>query len=128
MSQTPQSSEPGTVQIVQTPEGVRFENIEKPASTGQAYVEPPKAKTKREIEMEAGRLRVEQAQHELRTRPPRIKSQQEIMAEGTSVPVFRPNSVYADRVTGNNGAGISQEIGALMRRVGSRATTPAATG
>jgi hypothetical protein len=124
---TPQSSEPGTDRLVQTAEGIRFEHIEQPAPTGQAYVEPARAKTRREQELEAGRLRVAQVAKEQALRPPRIKSEKELMAEGHNVPVFRPNMLQADRVISHNGAPVSQQLGALMRRVGSKVSAPEAT-
>jgi len=108
----------GTMSLVQTPEGMRFEPIVKPEPTGQAYVEPEKAKTRRDLEMEAGRKRVAEATELVKNRPPRIVSDAEKRAQGTNTPIFRPNTVHADRVVQHNGAPVSQAVGAVMRRVG----------
>lgn len=120
MSEDIQSKEAGTVRLVPTSEGIRFETIVKePTPPGQAYVETAKAKSRRELELEAGQKRVADAAREQANRPPRIISDAEKRATGQNTAVFRPNMIHADRVIGHNGAPVSQQLGALMRRVGS---------
>jgi len=115
---TPQSSEAGTIRRIQTQDGVSFEKIPETAPTGQAYVEPEKAKTRRELELETGRKHVAAAAELIKNRPPRIISEAERRAQPSNVPVFRPNSLHSDRVASQNGQPVSQQLGALMRKVG----------
>lgn len=107
-----QSSEPGTFQRVQTPEGMTFKEIPAAPVTGTAYVEPEKAKTRRELELEAGKARVAENQKLVAERPPMRISQQERQAQGSNVPVFRPNMLNVDRS--------STGLGPMMRKVGSK--------
>ena len=109
----------GTQKLVQTEGGIRFEAVKQPEPTGQAYVMPDKAMTKRDQEIEAGRKRVAAAAALNASRPPRVRSEAEIRAEGQNVPVFRPNMPSLDRL--NTG------LGPLMRRVGAKVQAPAAT-
>jgi len=111
---------------IQDENGIRFEKVvhTNTEPVGVAYVEPEKAKTRRELELEEGRKRVAAAAKEIANRPPRIISDAEKQAQGTNVPVFRPNNVYADRVISHNGRPVSQTTGALMRRVGGGQVPP----
>lgn len=107
------------VQVIPTETGVRFEPAavqEKPP--GLAVVQSARARTTREQELAAGAARVAHFQELEKNRPPRIIPDKERKAEGFSTSVFRPNSVYADRLTGSNGMPVSQQLGALMRKVG----------
>jgi len=88
---------------------VHYKKELEPAKTGVAYVEPERAKTTRELEMEAGRKRVEFNKLQMANRPPRIISDKEKQAEGVTTTVFRPNFANADR--------LSTGLGPLMRRV-----------
>lgn len=115
------------VTATQTPDGVEFHKIDAPAPQGQAFVPTERTLTQRELEMAAGARRVAAAKFAEQHRPPRIKSENELRAEGSTVQVFRPNSVYADRVVGHNGGAVSQQLGAMMRRVGGAKPLPAAT-
>jgi hypothetical protein len=117
-------TEQGTVTMTQTPEGIRFEKAPAPAPTGQAYVETARAKTTRELELEAGRKRVADAAALAASRKPIVKSDAELRAEGYNVAVFRHNMLHADRVTGNNGSPVSQQLGALLRKVGTKVKAP----
>lgn len=114
------------INVVPTDTGVRFERTAEPEPTGQAYVQPQRAKTTRELEMEAGARRVAVNAEQVKNRPPRIISDKERQAEGFNTAVFRPNSLHADRVIGNNGSAVSQHLGAMMRKVGS--AKPVASG
>jgi len=116
----------GKFRMVQTKEGVHYEPIAQPEPTGTAVVESARSKTKRELEMEAGRQRVAANAREVAARPPRVISERERMAEGHNVAVFRPNQVQADRVTGWNGQQISQHLGTLMRRMKAAPEAPPA--
>jgi hypothetical protein len=122
----PEVSDEGAFAVLQTPHSVEYVKKPEPEKTGQAFVEPQRSKTTRELEMEAGRKRVEEQARLNANRPPRIISEAERRAQGYNVEVFRPNSVYADRTTRVDGAQVNQQLGALMRRVGSN--TPAAKG
>jgi hypothetical protein len=115
----PEVSDEGAYEAIVTPTSVDYVKKPEPEKTGQAYVEPARAKTTRELEIEAGKRRVEQCAREMANRPPRIISEAERRAQGFNVEVFRPNTVYADRVTSVNGMPVNQQLGALMRRVGS---------
>ncbi len=114
----PEVSDEGAFEAIVTPTSVDYVKKPEPEKTGQAYVETPRAKTTRELEMEAGKRRVEEAQRLNATRPPRIIGEAERRAQGYNVEVFRPNMVHADRVTSVNGSPVSQQLGALMRKVG----------
>jgi hypothetical protein len=114
-----QSEEAGTFRRVITDEGVKFEEIHKPPATGVAYVEPEKAKTRRDLELEAGKRRVAENAELIKNRPPRIISEAEKRAQGSSVPVFRPNQAWADRAIVNNQR--STVMPELLRRVGGNA-------
>src|SRR5208282_299290 len=94
-----QSEEAGTFRRVITPTSVSFEEIPKPVSTGQAMVETAKSKSKRDLELEAGAKRVAEHAEFVRNRPPRIISEAERLAQGSSVPVFRPNMPASDNMT-----------------------------
>lgn len=107
----------GRFRMVQTKEGVHYEPIAQPEPTGTAVVESARGKTKRELEMEAGRNRIAENAREVASRPPRVISEKERMATGHNVPVFRPNQVLADRTVGWNGQQVSQHLGTLMRRM-----------
>src|SRR5579863_1395546 len=98
----------GTQRLVQTAQGVHFEKVDRPQPTGQAYVATSRGAARREEELAAGRKRVEENAALLAARPPRVISEKERMAEGGSVPVFRPNMQSLDRL--NTG------LGPLMRR------------
>ena len=111
----------GAFRAVQDAEGVHFEKRPDPVKTGTAYVEPEKAKTRRELELQAGRRRIAEAAEEMKHRPPRVISEAEARAQPTNTPIFRPNSLYADRVASTNGMPVNQALGALMRRVGTKA-------
>jgi len=117
----PEVSDEGAFEALQTPTSIEYVKKPEPEPTGQAYVEPERAKTTRELEIEAGKKRVAQAQRDMANRPPRIISEAERRAQGYNVEVFRPNMVTADRVTSVNGMAVNQQLGALMRRVGSNA-------
>jgi hypothetical protein len=119
------SSDEGTFTMVQTPTSVTYEKKPEVAPTGQAYIEPARAKNTRELEMAAGAARVAKIREELKTRPPRIISDAEKRATGSSVEVFRPNDARADRVISHDGAPVSQQLGALMRRVAGNGMKPA---
>ena len=108
----------GTRKIVQDAAGVHFEDVPQKEQTGTAYIEPEKAKTRRDLELELGKKRVAAAAELIKNRPPRIISEAERKAQGSNTPIFRPNSLYNDRVTGVNGNPVSQHVGALMRKVG----------
>jgi hypothetical protein len=109
----------GTQKLIQTPAGVHFEAVAQEQPTGQAYVATSRAAARREEELAAGRKRVAENAALNASRPPRIISEKERMAEGGSVPVFRPNMPSLDRL--NSG------LGPLMRRVGSKVEAPAST-
>jgi hypothetical protein len=112
-----QSSEPDTVRMIQTPDGMRFEKNEPaPASQGTAYIEPEKARNRRELELEAGRKRVAENAAIVAARPPRAISEKELRSQGRSVPVFRPGQAHADRM--NTG------LGPLLRKVGTHVQAP----
>jgi hypothetical protein len=129
MGETEQApAEEGSFRRQQDAEGVRYETIEKPAATGVAYVDTPKAKYRRDKEMEAGKKRVAEAAELNAKRPPVIKSEAERRAEGYNTSVFRPNSLHADRTIKFNGVPVSQGLGALMRRVGSAKQEPVSNG
>jgi hypothetical protein len=106
----------GTQKLVQTDSGVHFETVAQPQPTGQAYVATSRAAARREEELAAGRKRVEENAALLAARPPRVISEKERMAEGRSVPVFRPNMASLDRL--NTG------LGPLVRRVGAKVQAP----
>eukprot|EP00919_Chromeraceae_sp_WS-2016_P030223 GHVR01071767.1.p3 GENE.GHVR01071767.1~~GHVR01071767.1.p3 ORF type:complete len:121 (-),score=10.58 GHVR01071767.1:1074-1436(-) len=114
----PEVSDEGAFEAIVTPTSVDYVKKPEPDKTGQAYVETPRAKTTRELEMKAGKRRVEEAQRMNANRPPRVISEAERRAQGFNVEVFRPNTVYADRVTSVNGSPVNQQLGALMRKVG----------
>lgn len=120
----PEVSNEGAFEAIVTPTSVDYIKKPEPEKTGQAYVETQRAKTTRELEMEAGRKRIEQAQHDMRTRPPRVISEAEKKAQGFNVEVFRPNSVHSDRVVSHNGLRVDQSLGALMRKVGGSVDKP----
>jgi len=111
MTEALQSSEAGTIRRVQTPEGVTFAPIPQVEPAGQAYVETQKAKTRRDLEMEAGRARVAHNAELVKNRPPRVISEKEARSQGTSTPVFRPNMKGLDRTQSG--------LGPLLRKVGS---------
>lgn len=112
------------IHVVPTDTGVRFERAAEPAPSGQAYVEQPRARSTREMEIEAGKRRVAIAAEQVKNRPPRVISDRERQAQGYNTSVFRPNQLHADRVIGHNGAAVSQQLGALMRKVGAAAPPP----
>lgn len=120
----PEVSDEGDFEAVVTKHSVEYRKKPEPEKTGEAYVETPRAKTTRELEMEAGRKCVERAARDAANRPPRIISEAEKRAQGFNTEVFRPASVYADRVTSVNGMPVSQQLGALMRKVGSNQPQP----
>lgn len=122
------TAEEGAFRRVITPNGVGFKKIDQPAATGQAYVETERAKTKRELEMEIGAKRVAQVAEQNKNRPPRQISEAERRAQPTNTPVFRPNSVYADRINRQSGQPVDQALGAMMRRVGGNVPKPEAVG
>jgi hypothetical protein len=117
----PEVSDEGAFEALQTLTSIEYVKKPEPPPTGQAYVATARAMTTRELEMEAGKKRVAQAQRDIANRPPRIISEAERRAQGFNVEVFRPNTVYADRTTSVNGMPVNQQLGALMRRVGSNA-------
>ena len=105
-----QSDEVGTFRRVVTPTSVSFEEIPKPAPTGQASVETAKSKSRRDLELEAGAKRVAENAALLKNRPPRVVSETERRSQGSSVPVFRPNMTASDNMT--------KGLGPLLRKVG----------
>lgn len=111
MVEAVQSSEPGTFERIQDKSGMHFKEVESPPKTGQAYIEPERAKTKRELELEAGKKRVADNATLIANRPPRIISDKERMATGQNVPVFRPAMLGVDRM--------SSGLGPALRKVGS---------
>ncbi len=98
------------VRVVATPTGVKFEPTEVLKPSGVAYVETAKAKTKRDLEMEAGAARVARAAEEQARRPPRIISEAERRAEGTNVPLLRPG-IALDRMQTGLGPLIMRKLG-----------------
>lgn len=107
----------GEFKATQTAHSITFEKKPVQEQTGQASITTDKMASRRELEMAAGRKRIELAQQEMINRPPRVKSEAEIRAEGSNTPIFRPNSALADRITRHNGMPVSQQVGALMRKV-----------
>lgn len=95
--------------------GIHFEKRPEPVATGQAYVETPRAKSRRELELEAGRQRVAVAAEQVRNRPPRIIPEAEQRAQGQNTSVFRPG-MSLDRL--NTG------LGPLLRKVGANVPAP----
>lgn len=114
MSENPE----GQFKAVADETGIHFEKREEAASTGVAYIEPERAKTKRELELETGRKRVALVAEQMRHRPPRVISEAEARAQGRSTPVFRPG-MPLDRL--NTG------LGPLLRKVGSNVPQPPST-
>jgi hypothetical protein len=113
-------SNEGEFKMVHNGKSVEFEKIEHAAPQGQAMVPTERAQATRELEMAAGAKRVEQARLQQANRPPVVRSEAELKAEGTTTPVFRHNSPHADRVVTSNNQPISQQLGTLLRnKVGS---------
>jgi hypothetical protein len=109
-------------------QSVTFEKIETPKPAGQAFVMPERAKTTRDLEMEAGARRVAAAKERNKNLPPRVIPDAERRAESINTSVFRPNSAYADRATRHDGSPVSQHLGSLMRKVGGQKAVGAVAG
>ena len=106
----------GGFRVVQDETGVHFEKRVEPEKTGTAYIEPEKAKTRRDQEIEAGRARVAAAAERVKNRPPLVISENERRAQGQTVSLFRPNMSASDRMNGG--------LGPLMRKVGGNVKVP----
>jgi hypothetical protein len=77
--------------IVRTAEGgVKLQPAPAPAPVDTEQSLSPRAVTKRDLELQAGRNANQRHQHMERNRPVPVKTKNEIAAEGTSSPVFRP--------------------------------------
>jgi len=89
-----------------------------PANTEPGPPAPLSARalSKRAIEQEAGRRAVARAAEDLAHRPPLVRTPQEIAAEGTNTPVFRPGdfSEYRDMrrnaVSKDSGSSVLQRV------------------
>jgi hypothetical protein len=111
----------GAFKVVQDAQGVRYEKQPEVLvdPSRHAYVEPPAAKSRRELEMEAGKRRVAEITKQLANHPPVKRSEAELRAQGTSTPVFRPNGMGLDR--------LQSGLGPLMRKVKQQGAPPPTT-
>lgn len=105
----------GAFIAVQDEKGVRFERVAPVEKTGEAVIEAPRSKSRRQLEMELGRQRVEEAAFEVATRPRMEISDAEKRAMGYNIPVFRPNMLSNDRVVAVDGRPVDQSLGAQLR-------------
>jgi hypothetical protein len=76
--------------IVVQPPPVEKTEEELTAEREVRYPQSPKLKAKLEAEMAAGKARIAEAAEARRLNPPRPPGPKEIAAQGTTVPVFRP--------------------------------------